>query len=406
MATGMVRGEKVKLDLEKIEKKDEIEIIAVVTGKNGPVRDVRLAFFLNNRPVDEPQDTDPFGRIAVTLSSPVPGEYKFMAQALDGDLNAIIPISIKKQVAPSPASFFVETMGKDGEKRISVSVLTAKKDGCPDAVGYIAIDEFGGDPIPFTTDKRGRAFYPPLDQPPLRYAKELNITVSVDGVEGKAVPLRLPKPRRKIQKPEWYENAPFFARVWWQLRHNNNARAIIFWILAPFWLGYDLHFLFTGTPLLFVQSPVAEQVKTKESPRALDRDLEELDYQLGIVRTPKAPESKTATPSYAGWLWDILLYGGYPFPLFCLFYTFWALRDEVAEGWRAADKAVREKRSGSVKEPEQREGKNNPSSGVSSTTDKSPLIMRSLLGPRLGETLWVFLADYLPIFDIFFRKRR
>lgn len=97
MATGTVRGVKAKIDLDKIEQEDAVEIIATITNKDGPLKEIGLVFFLNIQPISEIKETDPLGRASVTLEKPAPGNYKITAQTIEGDLRESISLIIKKQ---------------------------------------------------------------------------------------------------------------------------------------------------------------------------------------------------------------------------------------------------------------------------------------------------------------------
>lgn len=98
MATGVVKGVKARLDLKKIEQENIVEVIATVTTKDGPLKDVRLVFFLNSKPlVDETKETNPFGEIAITFDKPGdPGNYEVRVSAVDGDLKEGVSFTIKK----------------------------------------------------------------------------------------------------------------------------------------------------------------------------------------------------------------------------------------------------------------------------------------------------------------------
>ncbi|MBI3420544.1 MAG: hypothetical protein HY006_00590, partial [Candidatus Sungbacteria bacterium] len=97
MATGTVRGVKARLDLKKIEQEEKIEVIATVTGKDGPLKEIGLVFFLNVNPISEIEETNPFGRASLTFEKPDPGNYEITAQATEGDLRESISLVVKKQ---------------------------------------------------------------------------------------------------------------------------------------------------------------------------------------------------------------------------------------------------------------------------------------------------------------------
>lgn len=329
MATGTIRGEKVRLDLEKIEKKDEIEIIAVITGKNGPVRDVRLAFFLNNRPVGEPQDTDPFGRIAVTISNPAPGEHKFMAQALDGDLSATATISVKKPQEKVPDNFDARIIGdKDaGKIKFAISVYSNHR-GCKGLVRVLENET--GRVFQFPTDENGVGVYPAEGDFHF-FEQDRTYIVRVDHVEKEEA--------FSLEAPPHYEAISF-------------PRIFLCWGVVILWLIINL-VVFVDTPKreatvdyqTYAELPEHEQYALK---RMYEREGKQFPTLPSSIE--KLTETAASNLRWGNWrLWWLSI-------VLALAYTVTRLWRLISRAWTHVQRRIGEDRSGTSKEFGRKDG--------------------------------------------------
>ena len=354
MATGTIRGEKVRLDLEKIEKKDEMEIIAVVTGKNGPVRDVRLAFFLNNHPVEEPQNTDPFGRVAVTFSNPVPGEHKFMAQALDGDLSATTVISVKKPQEKVPDNFDARIIGdKDaGKIKFAISVYSNHK-GCKGA-GRILENETGK-VFRFSTDENGIGVYPKGENDFLAFEYDRTYIVRVDHVEKEET--------FSLEAPPHYEAISF-------------PRIFLCWGIVILWLIGNLVVFGIDTPQKSVSTLDYQTYQNlpEHERYALKRMYEREGKQLPAPPSATEQLTKTVVSNLRWWSWRLW----WIYIALAVVYTITRLWRLISRAWTHIQRRISEDRSGTSKEFGRKDG----------TTAATPQQGTAPLKPEEGRWSW------------------
>lgn len=332
MATGIIKGMKAKLELEKIEQKDEIQIIAFVTTKDGPLKEVRLGLFLNDAPlVDTIKETDPFGRVSITFGKPAPGNYKVTAQAVEGDLKETISFTIEGRKEKVPDNFDARIIGDQdtGKIKFTVSVYSNHR-GCKGAVRVFENET--GKVFQFATDENGVGVYPGGENNFLTFEHDRVYIVRVDHVEKEET--------FSLEAPPHYEAISF-------------PRIFICWGIIVFWLIANLVVFGIGMPEREMIINYQTYIELPEHERyALDRM-----YKREGKRLPTSPSAterlaKTAVNNLRWWSWRLWWLS----IILALAYTVTRLWRIISRAWTHVQRRIGEDRSGTSKEFGRKDG--------------------------------------------------
>lgn len=363
MATGTVRGMKARLDLKKIEQEDTIEVIAVVTTKDGPLKEVQLVFSLNAYLIGEMQETDPFGRVAIAIDKPLAsGNYEVFVQAIDGDLKESVGFAVKKprkQTEEEKEEFFLQhqlnvaklhreleeakkrpeektltpepellpdwfdghEVGAPGRPKFVVSVYTTGKDGkrrgCRGRVKVV--EKETGKEFIFYADEHGDATYPGPNDPPIIQQEDCAYLMRVGGVEREEM--------FKKEAPPRYKPAHL-------------GRVAFCWFILMIWV--IVHFSVVGVG----ESAAEKKIRAYQEYQAMneqDRFYYEETRRLLGKPLPQRPSIMIAEPqelfpfeSTAWWLWL-----GW-----CMAYTLINFLKMFSRAWTRVQRTISERRAG------------------------------------------------------------
>jgi hypothetical protein len=347
MATGIVKGVKARLDLEKIEQKDETQIIASITTKDGPLKEVRLIFLLNNRPVGDIQETNPVGRASVTLEKSEPGNYQVTVQALDGDLRETISFTTKGSQEKVPDNFDARVIGDkdEGKIKFAISVYSNHK-GCKGTARILENET--GKVFQFPTDENGVGVYPEAENDFLTFEQDRTYVIRVDHVEKEE--------KFSLEAPPHYEAISF-------------VRIFLCWGIVILWLIGNLMMSGIGIPERKTSIDYQTYIALPEHERyALERMYRREGKELpkSPTMTQQMTENTVSGFRWASWrlFWTYIV--------FAIVYTITRLWRLISRAWTHVQRRINEDRAGTSEEFGRAGQARQPSHGASTTAASEP----------------------------------
>lgn len=330
--------------------------VLVEKAAGGSKAGATVEFYAGADLIGEPIETDASGRQRALCANLAMGSHTFSVKV--GDVTIEETVIVQDNVSKSaqqqrdrptlPNVIDAQEIGNRtqyGEARFRIRVFHKdgnRSQGLKGHVRVIGLED--GSTPEFDTDSAGVVTFPSNNEGPLRHTRAIEYTFMADHVLMKEK-ITLDQPARYPDPPRPSPNLGFHDRWEHRLRYNNNWRAIFFWLLFIILMVAQTQMFGCGEPRDWATIEAQKYQLLDEGDRFFEDEWRE---DVGLPIPEESSELQKAWIGIGGWTWwfcaSILL-------PWCIFYTFWVMRDEVWGVVEDGRRMIRERREGTIHTP-------------------------------------------------------